>query len=495
MRLPNEFVARMRTLLGAEADLFFQSYDQKHTYGLRINPLKYNINSAQNDLPFTLTSVKWASEGFYAMAEEHPGRHPLHEGGAYYIQEPSAMSVTSLLDPKPDDKVCDLCAAPGGKSTHIAGRLCGKGLLVSNEISPSRAKILSQNIERLGIGNCIVCNEPPDKIAGHFPLFFDKIVVDTPCSGEGMFRKDENAISEWSAEHIDLCKERQKMILNCADQMLSPGGIMVYSTCTFAPEEDEQMIAWFLQTHPDYTVEDWREILPENCNLDSGNPEFLGKTGSIDTSITALIPNTLRIWPHKVQGEGHFAARLRKKGNKNMDKDILKLSSQQSTPTGKKQPKRVQGKKADLSEYAIFSEQFLRIRPKKQQDTYSITNRLANSNSYQYFGDELYLIPSQINSLDGLKVIRAGLHLGTRKKNRFEPAHALAMALHPEDTVQSLECTTDEAIQYLKGDVINCNTKLKSWVLVCYQGISLGWGKANNGILKNHYPKGLRIRG
>ena len=178
-----------------------------------------------------------------------------------------------------------------------------------------------------------------------------------------------------------------------------------------------------------------------------------------------------------------------------MDKDILKLSSQQSTPTGKKQPKRVQGKKADLSEYAIFSEQFLRIRPKKQQDTYSITNRLANSNSYQYFGDELYLIPSQINSLDGLKVIRAGLHLGTRKKNRFEPAHALAMALHPEDTVQSLECTTDEAIQYLKGDVINCNTKLKSWVLVCYQGISLGWGKANNGILKNHYPKGLRIRG
>ena len=310
MELPIEFINRMQALLGAEADTFFQSYRHPNAYGLRINPLKCSTYFSEKDLPFTLTPVAWAKEGFYAAPKEHPGRHPLHEGGAYYIQEPSAMSVSSLLAPEPGDKVCDLCAAPGGKSTQIAGRLYGKGLLVSNEISAARAKILSQNIERFGIGNCIVCNEPPDKIAGHFPLFFDKIAVDAPCSGEGMFRKDENAIKEWSVSHVNLCRERQEMILEYADQMLAPEGVMVYSTCTFAPEEDEQMIAWFLRTHPDYILEDWRKILPENCGLEGGRIDFLDK----NTATANPITNTLRLWPHKIQGEGHFAARLRKKG-------------------------------------------------------------------------------------------------------------------------------------------------------------------------------------
>lgn len=361
------------------------------------------------------------------------------------------MSVSSLLAPEPGDKVCDLCAAPGGKSTQIAGRLFGKGLLVSNEISAARAKILSQNIERFGIGNCIVCNETPDKIAGHFPLFFDKIAVDAPCSGEGMFRKDENAIKEWSVSHVNLCRERQEMILEYADQMLAPEGVMVYSTCTFAPEEDEQMIAWFLGTHPDYILEDWRTILPENCGLEGGRIDFLDK----NTATANPITNTLRLWPHKIQGEGHFAARLRKKRITQMMENASEQSKHPLHSTArKKAAKKNIDKKADISGYLLFKEQFLNT--KNRNNAYTIAEVLSDSDNYQYFGDELYLVPALMNSLQGLKILRAGLHLGTRKKNRFEPAHALAMALHPDDAVQYMECTEEAAARYLKGETIPC---------------------------------------
>lgn len=485
MDLPKDFINRMQHLLGEEADDFLKSYQQPKAYGLRLNPLKCSNHLSKKDLPFTLTPVAWAEEGFYAVLEERPGKHPLHEGGAYYIQEPSAMSVISLLNPSPGDKVCDLCAAPGGKSTQIAGRLYGKGLLVSNEIFPARAKILSQNIERFGVGNCVVCNEPPDKMAGHFPLFFDKIVVDAPCSGEGMFRKDDTAIKEWSLSQVRVCKERQEMILECADQMLSPGGVMVYSTCTFAPEEDEQMIFWFLEAHPDYELEDWRETLPVHCGLEGGRNAFLKK----DSDKNIPIPNTLRLWPHKLQGEGHFAARLRKKGTLLSGKAIPEVSNKK--PALAKKKNKTTKKKPEISDYLSFIAQFLHTQTDK--DTYTITELLSLSDNYQYFGDELYLVPASMNSLQGLKTIRPGLHLGTRKKNRFEPAHALAMALHPKDVTQYAECTEEEALRYLKGETISCSPAFKGWTLVCYLGISLGWGKAANGILKNHYPKGLRI--
>lgn len=500
MNLPKDFMSRMQKLLGDEAEEFFTSYQKPKAYGLRMNPLKYSSHISSKDLPFTLTPVAWAKEGFYAVSEEHPGKHPLHEGGAYYIQEPSAMSVVSLLNPKPDDLVCDLCAAPGGKSTHIAGRLNGSGLLVSNEIFPSRAKILSQNVERLGIGNCVVCNEPPDRMAAHFPLFFDKIVVDAPCSGEGMFRKDDVAIQEWSPEQVEICADRQKMILEYADQMLVPGGVMVYSTCTFSPEEDEKMIAWFLAAHPDYVLEDWRNILPDNCGLEGGRENFLrdhvnsysdkGNSAPVsdtvdkdhactrEQTLKTQIENTLRLWPHKLQGEGHFAARLRKTGN------MPDLRIKDNKKTRKKAPK-------DIVDYQDFIKKFIRIT--KNNHSYTITNLLAQGTKYQYFKDELYLIPEQMSSLQGLKVVRAGLHLGTRKKNRFEPAHALAKALTPAEVVQFQDCDYDTALRYLRGETISCDTTFQSWTLVCYQGISLGWGKAQNGLLKNHYPKGLRL--
>lgn len=516
MNLPQDFTARMKELLRDEADDFFASYNNEKSYGLRVNPLKYgditahsdrvlsetvNLPDSEKSLPFTLAPVAWAKEGFYAVPEERPGRHPLHEGGAYYIQEPSAMSVVSLLDPQPGDIVCDLCAAPGGKSTQAAGRLSGQGLLVSNEIFPARAKILSQNIERLGVSNCVVCNEPPDKMAAHFPQFFDKIVVDAPCSGEGMFRKDDVAIKEWSLNQVEICRERQQMILECADQILLPGGIMVYSTCTFAPDENENMIAWFLETHPDYSVESWHDILPPNCGLSDGRVDFLTKEYS--QKITSQIPHTLRLWPHKLNGEGHFVARLRKHGTPPLR--IVK------TRIKKKAPKDIEG-------CLKFADDFLQISAKdtstnaaQTTNTSDVSNlslqtsfstsvvskilHCEDYNCFHFFGDELYLIPQAMNSLDKLKVIRPGLHLGTRKKNRFEPAHALAMALSPSEAVQCQECDLETAQKYLHGETVPCDVSFKSWTLITYKGVSLGWGKAQNGIVKNHYPKGLRLMG
>lgn len=490
MNLPIDFTQRMQKLLDAEADSFFKSYDEPKTYGLRINPLKTEGGVFAKALPFTLSPIAWTKEGFYALPDEHPGRHPLHESGAYYIQEPSAMSVVSLLDPQPGDIVCDLCAAPGGKSTQIAGRLMGHGLLVSNEIFPARAKILSQNIERFGVPNAIVCNEPPDRMSAHFPLFFNKIVVDAPCSGEGMFRKDDTAISEWSAEQVAVCAQRQKMILEHADQMLLPGGVMVYSTCTFAPEEDEDMVAWFLHTHPDYEVEDWKELLPTNCGLEGGRTDFLSETGK---KLLSCVPNgssaierTLRLFPHKLKGEGHFAARLRKKGTLPSAAEAFPAADTRKGSSKEKKGKKSgkAGSLPDFTPFEAFSEHFLIMKQAPQ-----IFQEPAR---YQYFGDALYRIPNRCPALDGIKVIRAGLHLGTRKKNRFEPAHALAMSLPPQAVVQSVSCDDVTAKRYLHGETIPCDTSFRGWALVTYCGISLGWGKAQNGILKNHYPKGLR---
>ncbi len=500
MNFPKDFTDRMHRLLKEEADSFLESLQKPNAYGLRINPLKFNNNLSTKTLPFTLAPVAWAKEGFYAVPEEHPGKHPLHEGGAYYIQEPSAMSVVSLLNPEPGDLVCDLCAAPGGKSTQIAGRLSGEGLLVSNEIFPTRAKILSQNIERFGVGNCVVCNERPDKMAEHFPYFFHKIVVDAPCSGEGMFRKDENAIKEWSLEQVDVCRDRQQMILEYADQMLAPGGVMVYSTCTFSPEENEKMVAWFLSAHPDYILEDWRIILPTDCGLEGGRPEFT------DTK-SPEIKKALRLWPHKLKGEGHFAARFQKRTASLSAiscpaKKTETLTSKPESTSRKKSkkrkatlsPKQVASKttngQTDLSGYLDFTKNFLTT---PSADCYSVIKQLNGNNIFQYFGEELYLIPEQMISLKGIKIMRAGLHLGTRKKNRFEPAHALAMALSPKDCTQYTDCNYETAVRYLHGETIPCSTDFHSWTLVCYQRISLGWGKAQNGILKNHYPKGLRL--
>ena len=254
--LPEAFLSRMQQLLPekSEYESFIQSYDKDHYQALRINPLKGDAGTLFAHLGCTLTPVPWCSTGFYYPQELHPGKSPYHEAGAYYIQEPSAMAPAAYLDAQPGEKILDLCAAPGGKSTQIAGAMRGQGLLISNEIHPARARILSENIERMGISNAIVTNMAPAELSAHFPLFFDRIMVDAPCSGEGMFRKNDEAISQWSPENVALCAQRQQEILEQADLMLRIGGRMVYSTCTFSPEEDEQCILQFLDTHPLYRL-------------------------------------------------------------------------------------------------------------------------------------------------------------------------------------------------------------------------------------------------
>ena len=470
-KLPDVFVMRMRQLLGSECDAFFASYEKERALGLRVNTMKVpaEVFARENQETFSLRPVSWCREGFYYEQESRPGRHPYHEAGVYYIQEPSAMAVVSLLDPKPGERVLDLCAAPGGKTTHIASRLNGKGLLVSNEIHPARAKILSQNVERMGIGNAIVTNEDSGSLAEFFPEFFDCMVVDAPCSGEGMFRKDEQARNEWSEANVRLCAERQQEILDNAAKMLKPGGRMVYSTCTFAPEEDEDGIAAFLERHPEFSVVCLeKDEVPEG--LSSGHPEW-------SRGHNPELQNTFRIWPHKSEGEGHYLALLRKNG----------------TWTAEDGRKRKQPKYWNDKAGRSYVEEFL-----KKSLTASDHDALEEGmDRLILFGDQLYQLPEGTPALDRLRVLRPGLHLGAFKTKRFEPAHALSHFLKPEQAVSvcRLEPEDPQVLDYLKGNTVKGEAGLSGWTLVCIGDYPLGWGKAVSGTVKNHYPKGLRIQG
>ena len=256
--LPQAFLNRMESMLGEEYPAFLESYEKEKYQALRLNSIKGDIAQMKDKVPFQLQPVAWAKDGFYYEKDDAPGKYPLHEAGVYYIQEPSAMAPAAYLTRQMADgageRILDLCAAPGGKSTQIAATMEGRGTLISNEIHPARAKILSQNIERMGIRNAVVTNEDSGRLTKYFLAFFDGIIVDAPCSGEGMFRKDEAAVTEWSPENVHRCAGRQQEILENAATMLKPGGRLVYSTCTFAPEEDEQAIGRFLEAHPEFTL-------------------------------------------------------------------------------------------------------------------------------------------------------------------------------------------------------------------------------------------------
>lgn len=465
MVLPKDFTERMKSLLGSRYNEFIASFNEERTLGLRINTLKLNVNNISS-FPFKLDKIPWTDNGFYYNSDSRPGLDPLHDAGAYYIQEPSAMAVVRLLEPKKGDIICDLCAAPGGKSTHIAEMLKGTGMLVSNEISVQRAKILSQNIERIGVCNAIVCSESPESLAKCFPNYFDKILVDAPCSGEGMFRKDFTAIEEWSTENVKMCAMRQKMILGYADAMLKPGGVIVYSTCTFSPAEDEEMLIWFLRHYSGYKAETWQYDSVEGFS--TGEEGFVSKSfGSISKEEKDALSCALRLWPHKIRGEGHFAVRLRKSGT----------SSRAVETNNVKQYIEIKKERKELDKF--FGEIFNNIN--------------ADYKGYlKFFGDSLFLVPDFFKLELKINAIRKGLHIAVRKKNRFEPAHALSRAVKPEDVRQYHNCDYDTALKFLHGEVISCNPDFKGWVLIGYKGLGLGWGKAQNGIVKNHYPKGLR---
>lgn len=467
--LPEEFLHRMKEMLGAEYEEFVDSFSKEKYQSLRINPLKLSAEDAEC-LPFHLTPVPWAKNGFYYEKEDFPGKHPYHEAGVYYIQEPSAMAPVTLLEPQPGEQILDLCAAPGGKSTQIAAAMKGEGILVANEIHPARAKILSENVERMGIRNVCVTNETPGHLADFFPEYFDKILVDAPCSGEGMFRKNEAACEEWSPENVVLCGERQDEILDCAARMLRPGGRLVYSTCTFAPIENEGSIYRFLTRHPEFSVV---EIPKTELGIEGDGvweyltEETLGGEPTADLSRKNEITKTLRLWPHRIKGEGHYAAVLVKEGT-------MPEGYHAIPPTGFQ--KGISEK--ELGEYPLFAKEFLSE---------------GLQGNYMKFGDNIYLIPENMPDVKGLKVLRPGLHVGTLKKNRFEPSHALALTLSSAEVVNVCNLNSHENTihAYLNGQTFPAEGD-KGWYLVCVDGFSIGWGKLAGGIMKNHYPKGLR---
>ena len=427
--LPEAFLQRMEAQLGSEYPAFLESLERPRAVALRFNPLK----GERPVLPFVGAPVPWEPEGFYYDPETRPGLHVYHEAGVYYLQEASAMAPVALLDPKPGERVCDLCAAPGGKTTQIAGRMLGQGFLMCNEINPKRAKILSRNIERMGVANALVTNEHPETLASRFPGFFDRVLVDAPCSGEGMFRKEEAAVTDWSQETVQMCARRQREILDSAARLVRPGGRLVYSTCTFAPEEDEETVAAFLEAHPEFT--------PEPVEA----PWFVpGENASY------------RMWPHKLLGEGHFAAVLRKTQGE---------SGEVPACPGEKCPKA----------WESFAKELDITLPEGKAVS---------------FGQSLYWAPTELPELNRLKVLRPGLELGTERKGRFEPAHALALWLKTCAVAESFPPESPEMKAYLHGDVVPSGKK--GWCLVQAGGYAIGWGKGDGSVLKNHYPKGLR---
>ena len=427
--LPEAFLTRVKTQLGEEYEDFLKSLERPRAVALRFNPLKGAVPS----LPFVEHNVPWEPQGFYYTPDARPGLHPYHEAGVYYLQEASAMSAVALLDPQPGDRVCDLCSAPGGKSTQIAGRLMGQGFLLCNEWSPKRAKILSQNIERMAVANALVTNETTERLAEKLPGYFDKVLIDAPCSGEGMFRKEEAAITDWSQETVEMCAQRQAGILDNGAKLVRPGGKLVYSTCTFAPEENEQAIAAFLERNPDFYLEE--------THAPWFTPAGLGQ---------------FRLWPHKLLGEGHFAAVLRKQGDAPVEGSGC------------------QGEKL----------------PKAWLDFAKELNISLPAGKAISFGATLFWAPEALPELKGLKVLRPGLQLGELKKDRLEPAHALALWLKDCKNTLSLPADSAQIKAYLHGEVLPCPQR--GWCLVQVDGYSIGWGKGDGNQLKNHYPKGLR---
>lgn len=458
--LPQTYVERIAAQLGEETGAFLRSMEAPRSYGLRLHTAKLSPsddNPALRSLTtaFGLAPVPWCGTGYTYDGQSRPGKHPYHHAGLYYIQEPSAMIAAELLDPKPGDIVLDLAAAPGGKTTQIAAKLQGEGLLVANEIHPGRARILSENVERLGIANAVVVQATPGELAGRLPEAFDKIMLDAPCSGEGMFRKEPEACAEWSTDAVAMCAARQRDILPDAAAMLKPGGRLVYSTCTFNREENEETIAWFLAGHPAFKLVSAR-----------------------------------RMWPHRGEGEGHFAAVLEKEAGTADDPG----KPDKRRAKGFRAPRTDAGALSALKLYASFAAQTL--------PGYA----LSVAGVPLLFGESLYWYPQPENSplpaesLGGLRTHRPGLHLGDVKKGRFEPAHALAHAVSADQAALTRDYPADaEAVMaYLRGEALfdehgeREGAPAQGWGLLCADGYPLGWFKASGGQLKNHYPKGLR---
>lgn len=453
--LPLEFKNKYQKLLGnKEAERLFSAIDQDSKKAFRINPLKPTKVTYSTAVP--VTDIP---NGYYGAVS---GQDPEWVSGEVYSQDPSAMFPAYVAQVKPGEKVLDLCAAPGGKSTGLGEELKNSGLLVANEISASRAKILRENIERWGISNVVVTNASSDQLAEKFPQFFDKILVDAPCSGEGMFRKNPDAISYWSPEYVETCAERQKEILTEALKMLKPGGRLIYSTCTFSPEEDEQIVQWLVDNYE-------LQILPINNvkadNIAHGHPEWAGGNEKLKQA--------LRFWPQDSLGEGQFVA-------------VLQLFGENTTVKSKKKKKRKNNLSLNKNEKELVA---------KVLDKFNLPEFLQDwSNKTLIRNGHVFVPALSEDKLKGLKILNNGVELGVLKKNRFEPGHQLAEVLGQVKQTEVIDLKNkDDYLSYLHGETLQVNTELTGFVLVSYLGMIFSFGKIAGKTLKNFYPKGLRI--
>lgn len=465
MEIPGGFLERMRALLKEEYPDFENSLHEPPVSGLRVNSLKISQTTIQTLVKFNLEPVAWCPAGFIIQQRGEavatsPGKNPYHAAGLYYLQDPSAMAAAEILEPKPGERILDLAAAPGGKSTHIVSLMNNQGLLVANEIHTQRVWELAENLERWGASNTIITQESPTRLAARMEGFFDRVLVDAPCSGEGMFRKSENARQAWSPELVYSCSIRQTAMLSEAARLVRPGGVLVYSTCTFSQEENEAVIAHHLSTHKEFRL----EVIDHRAGFSPGVPVWLHEIATGENYTKGI----LRLWPHKIQGDGHFIARMRRRGSRDL------------TP-------RKHGKRDKLPASVLdnYQELCLNIGVSALP-----VERLLLSGSY------LYQSVEESPDLTSLKVIHPGLWLGTYKhsefnRSRFEPAHALAMALIPGQVSRIIIVDEEQAIEYLKGKPFS-HPGSDGWVLVCLDQYPIGWGKRVKGVVKNFYPKGLR---
>lgn len=440
MQLHPQFIENMRALLGDGLGDFLHALEDDYAAALRVNPLRTGAQDAAR--AFIAEPVPWADYGYYICRDTRPGAGLAHFAGAFYIQEASAMLPAAALAVRPGERVLDLCAAPGGKSSQIAFALGGEGLLVSNEPDPRRACMLAGNLERLGVTNAVVVSEYPPRLAEKWPGFFDAILVDAPCSGEGMFRREVESRLQWEPASPAGCAKRQAGILEAAARMLRPGGRLLYSTCTYNRTENEDTVSAFLESRPDFSAADF--------------------------SLSGLPPSRsgmLKLYPHMVRGDGQFAALMIRRPDA---PGVSPVSNRRATAG---RPSRG----ADPARDALnaFRDQFGDIVPPDAQPV--------------IWGEYLAACPAGAPPLSGIKTVSPGLMLAKLVGRRLEPAHHLAMACA---SLPGIELTDADALAYVRGETVPC--PFSGYLVARWRGLPLGWGKASGGVLKNHLPKGLR---
>ena len=452
--MPKEFFEqRERTLLGERYETLYSAPSKTAARGVTVNLLRCTPEWFADHAGLSVSPSPFCSAG---LLIEDPavklGRHPYHHAGAFYSQEPSASAPAAMLDVQPGMKVLDLCAAPGGKSSQLAAALGGEGLLVSNEYDGGRAVILRQNLERMGVANAVVLNETPARIAAALPGFFDQVLVDAPCSGEGMFRKEPQALAQHGPGLVAQCAALGSEILDAAAACLAPSGVLVYSTCTFAPEEDEGQVGAFLARHPEFELLPWPDRF--------GSPGEANRCGEYPFEAE----KTRRIWPCQ-GGEGHFMAKLRKAAPEETGKTVRVKPAKAAKPNAAWQ--------------AFAGEYF---------------PQLAGLPTMQ-LEDMVLLMPEGMPALK-LHVLRAGVLAGTVQKNRFVPAHHLFTAFGGGCTNREELTLADARTQaWLRGEEIEACTAHSGWCCVTVDGMPLSGGKVSGGKVKNHLPKALRNLG